>query len=51
MCLRAEAALRSERDAFEKVREILIDNLNRVQIALEEAEAFEKEAVANCQHT
>ena len=53
MRLRAEeagVALRSDQDAFEKVRECLIVDLNRVQIALEEAEAREQEAVTDCQH-
>jgi len=53
MWLRAEeteATLRSERDAFEEVRECLTDDFDRVQIALEEAEAREQEAVADCQH-
>jgi len=38
----AEAALRSERDAFEKSKECLNDDLNRAQIALEEAESHEQ---------
>ena len=46
----AEAALRLERDAFNKVRECLINDLNWVQIVLEKAEACEQEAVADCQH-
>jgi len=50
MWLRAEAALRLERDAFEEARECLNDDLNRVQIALEEAEAREQETVTDCQH-
>ena len=53
MWLRAEeteATLRSERDAFAEVRECLTDDFDRVQIALEEAEAREQEAVADCQH-
>ena len=47
----ADAALRSERDAFEEVRECLTDHLNWMQIALEEAEACEQEAIADCQPT
>ena len=44
----AEAVLRLEQDAFKEVRECLNDDLNRVQIALEKAEAREQEAVADC---
>ena len=46
----AEAALRSERNAFEEVRECISDDLNRVQIAHEEAETREWKAVDDCQH-
>jgi len=46
----AEAALRSERDVFEEVRECLTDYLNWVQIALEEAKVRKQEAVTDCQH-
>jgi len=48
MWLRAEAALRSERDAFEEVRECLTDDLNRVHIVLEEIEMHDQEAIADC---
>ena len=37
-------------EAFEKARKCLNDDLNWVQIALEEAEAREHEAVADCQY-
>jgi len=33
------------------VRECLTNDLNRVLIALEEAEAREQEAIADCRHT
>jgi len=46
----AEATLRSERDTAEEVKVCLTDDLNRVQIALEEAEAHEQEVIADCQH-
>ena len=45
----AEAILRSERDAFEEAVECLNDDLGRAQIALDEAEAREQEAMADCQ--
>jgi len=45
-----EAALRSERDAFEEAKKCLNDNLNQVQTALEEAEARDQESIADCQH-
>ena len=44
----AEAALRSEQDAFKEVRECLTDDLNRVQIALKEAEVREQKAITYC---
>ena len=37
----AEATLRSERDAFEKMKECLEDNLSRALIVQDEAEAHE----------
>jgi len=46
----AEAALRSKRDAFEEVRKCLTNDLDRVQIALKEAEAHEQVVVVDCQH-
>ena len=44
-----EATLRSEQDAFEETMECLNDDLSRAQIALNEAEACEQEAIADCQ--
>ena len=46
---KAEATLRSERDAFEKATECLNDELTRAQIAQDEADAHEQEAKANCE--
>ena len=47
----AKATLRSERDAFEEAIECLNDDLGRTQIALNEAEAREQEAIVDCQRT
>ena len=44
-----EATLRSKRDVFEEAMECLNDDLGRTQIALDEAEAHEQEAVVECQ--
>jgi len=48
----AEATLRSKRDTFEEMMEYLKDDLSRVQIAHDEAEAkvHKQEAIADCQH-
>ena len=45
----AKATLRSERDAFEETVEYIKDDLSRAQIAHDEAEAREQEAIADCQ--
>ena len=45
----AEATLRSERDAFEKATECLNDELTRAQIAQDEADEREQQAIADCE--
>ena len=46
----AEATLRSKQGMFEVI-ECLNDDLGRTQIALNEAEAREQEAIVDCQRT
>jgi len=47
----AKATLRSERDVFEEKVEYLKDDLSQAQIAHDEAEAREQEAIPDCQCT
>ena len=46
---RAEATLRSKRDAFEEVMEYLKDDLSQAQSTHDEEEERDQEAIADCQ--
>jgi len=46
---RAEAILRSERDAIEEMKECLEDDLSQVLMAQDEAKAHEQEAIDHYQ--